>query len=176
MSLSTFDDLGPPTVAAIMRDCTERKAMQEAQLASEAKDRFLANMSHEIRTPLNGVLGLAQVLERTALTSEQRDVLGGLRGSAVTLERVLTDILDTARMASGEMQIRLEPFDLERLFAEVVASQRPAARAKGSRVRVSAAPGRDLGRRGRRSHPPDPVQPAEQRRQVRRSRSDPDGR
>ncbi|HWU81001.1 MAG TPA: PAS domain-containing protein, partial [Caulobacter sp.] len=59
-------------VIGISQNVTELVGARDAALeAAEAKSQFLANMSHEIRTPLNGVIGVAQALAKTPLTSQQ---------------------------------------------------------------------------------------------------------
>ncbi len=55
-------------------------------------------MSHEIRTPMNAVIGMATLLERTALDARQRSLLGQLRASARMLLGIINDILDLSRI------------------------------------------------------------------------------
>ena len=84
-----------------------RLALDTAHTANRAKTDFLANMSHEIRTPLNGVLGMAQVLERTELTADQRATLRVIHESGDLLMAIIGDILDLSRIEAG--QISLDP-------------------------------------------------------------------
>jgi len=131
LSLSIWRDGDRIIVGAIIRDISEREALQQVRVASEAKTRFLANMSHEIRTPLNGILGLGDVLSRTALTPDQRDLLRSMTGAARTLEALLSDVLDLARLEEGALRLAQEVFDLSALAREVSELHRPAAEAKG---------------------------------------------
>jgi signal transduction histidine kinase/ActR/RegA family two-component response regulator len=87
-------------------------ARDAAQSANRAKSEFLANMSHEIRTPLNGVLGVAGALGRTELNARQREMVRLIETSAESLQVLLADVLDLARVEAGRLEIRPEPFDL----------------------------------------------------------------
>ena len=100
--------------AEILRARREADAAREAaEAASKAKSDFLANMSHEIRTPLNAVVGVAGVLATTPLSPQQRDMLGMIETSGLLLERLVSDVLDLAKIESGQMTIEVRPFDLE---------------------------------------------------------------
>jgi len=117
-----------------------RLALAQAEQANRAKTEFLSNMSHEIRTPLNGVLGLAHVLARTALDAQQARLVNTIIESAVVLERLLSDVLDLARIESGRLELRCEDFRLEDLVAETVANFEPQAADKGLALVLDVAP------------------------------------
>ncbi|HEY4030694.1 MAG TPA: ATP-binding protein [Caulobacteraceae bacterium] len=117
-----------------------RHALAQAELANKAKIQFLSNMSHEIRTPLNGVLGLAHVLARTTLDSKQTHLVKTIIESAVVLERLLSDVLDLARIESGRLELRQEAFALEGLVRDTMANFEPQAADKGLQMALDIAP------------------------------------
>ena len=88
--------LANETLEEKVRKRTEelRIAKDKAETANEVKSQFLATMSHELRTPMNGVLGLAQVLQKTKLDDAQREYLDLIHSSGTSLVTILNDILD----------------------------------------------------------------------------------
>jgi len=117
-----------------------RRARDAAEAANRAKSEFLANMSHEIRTPLNGVMGVASALSRTELSEGQREMVGLITSSAETLEALLSDVLDLARIESGRLELKAEPFDLAQAARDVASLFEPSAKAKGLALSVESAP------------------------------------
>jgi signal transduction histidine kinase/CheY-like chemotaxis protein len=116
------------------------EARDAAEAANRAKSEFLANMSHEIRTPLNGVIGLTQALARTELTADQTEMLELIQSSGHTLQTLLSDILDLARVESGRMEIASEPFDLARAVREAAQLYATGAAEKGLSFFVDIEP------------------------------------
>lgn len=117
-----------------------RDAQHKAELANAAKTRFLSNMSHEIRTPLNGVMGMAQLLEHTDLTSKQRDYLRTLNSSGYALRGLIDDVLDISRIEAGELVLESVPYtpaDLLRAAADTISSQTTL---KGLALELDIAP------------------------------------
>ena len=142
------DDRGQRHLLWIAEDVTalhqSAKALQraaaEAEAANRAKSEFLTNMSHEIRTPLNGIMGVAGALARTPLSAPQREMVALVETSAQTLETLLSDILDLARIEAGKMELRPEPFDLACSVNACSALFDAAAQAKGLDLEVTIAP------------------------------------
>ena len=129
-------------VSSSIRDITERKRFERAlqekndelERASRAKDRFLASMSHELRTPLNAIIGFTGTLLMKLpgpLTADQDRQLRTVQGSARHLLSLINDLLDLAKIESGKVEVRLEPVVCQEVMAEVGATLRPLAEAKG---------------------------------------------
>ncbi|MBI2260381.1 MAG: response regulator [Caulobacterales bacterium] len=119
------------------------EARDAAQAANAAKSQFLANMSHEIRTPLNGVIGVAQALAGTDLSAQQTEMLELIQSSGRTLQVLLSDILDLARVESGRLELSDEAFDLGRAVRDAAQLYEASAREKGLQFFVEIAPEAD---------------------------------
>lgn len=102
----------------------------KAQAANHAKSDFLANMSHEIRTPMNGVLGMTQLLERTPLSSQQRDYLDIVKQSGTTLLDLINDILDFSKIEADKLTLNYAPCNLDQTLLGVVNLLMPNAHEK----------------------------------------------
>jgi len=98
-----------------------RLARGRAEGANRAKSEFLANMSHEIRTPLNGVVAMADALSRRPLHDAEHEMVEIIRSSGVTLERLLSDILDSAKIEAGQVTIETAPFSLGHAVKDIAA-------------------------------------------------------
>jgi signal transduction histidine kinase/ActR/RegA family two-component response regulator len=109
----------------------QRRLALRAEEASQAKSRFLANMSHEIRTPLNGILGMAELLDGTALPGSERRWVQAMRSSAESLRDLLGDILDLSKIEAGHMAIERVPLDPTQLLRDVESLFHPVALSKG---------------------------------------------
>jgi CheY-like chemotaxis protein len=116
-------------------------ARDAAEAANRAKSEFLANMSHEIRTPLNGVMGVASALGRSSLDGRQREMVRLIETSADTLQVLLADVLDLARVEAGRLEVNPEPFDLREAAQNVADLFRPKAEEKGLELQVGVAQG-----------------------------------
>ncbi len=112
--------------------------------ALKAKTEFLATTSHEIRTPLNGILGMTQVMLADAkLDAGTRDRIEIVHGAGVTMRSLVDDILDVAKMETGNLAVDAAPMDLCAMLREVTRLWDEQARGKGLsfRLELSHAPG-----------------------------------
>jgi PAS domain S-box-containing protein len=135
-------------VFAAARDVTERKRFEqtlqeknvELENANLAKDRFLASMSHELRTPLNAIIGFTgTLLMRMAgtLNDDQEKQLQIIQTSARHLLSLINDLLDLAKIESGNVIVNLEPVICQSVIREVVTGLTTLAEDKGLSVDVS---------------------------------------
>jgi signal transduction histidine kinase len=88
------------------------KAKELAEQGKKIKENFLANMSHEIRTPINGIIGITNLLENTALSAEQREMVELLEISSNSLLGVINDILDLSKIEAGKFKINRAATDV----------------------------------------------------------------
>ncbi|WP_068876173.1 MULTISPECIES: PAS domain-containing hybrid sensor histidine kinase/response regulator [unclassified Phenylobacterium] len=134
----------PWRIVGAMMDLSARKALEQqletardvAEGANHAKGVFLANMSHEIRTPLNGVIGTAGALARRPLAAPEREMVALIQSSGQTLDRLLSDILDQAKIEAGEFELLVAPFDLRDTIETAAELMRARADEKGVSFRV----------------------------------------
>jgi PAS domain S-box-containing protein len=134
---------GKAAIVSSVQDITERTRMEQAlRDANSAKDRFLANLSHELRTPLNVVLGYTRMLrtDSAELSADRRRMLDAVERNAVAQLRIVEDLLDAQRIATGKLALARTSVDLKKLQESVVDSLSPTLQAKGIHYHVDFDP------------------------------------
>lgn len=116
-------------------------ARKQAEAASQAKSEFLANMSHEVRTPLTSIIGFSGILKMSQeLGDRDRRFVERIEGASHNLLTIVNDILDLARLESGEMQMTPEPADAHAIAISAAELMQEQAAAKGLSLSVEAEP------------------------------------
>ncbi|KQQ47440.1 transcriptional regulator [Duganella sp. Leaf126] len=142
------DDAATVWIDGVILDISERRRMEEelrqaketAEQAAAARASFLANMSHEIRTPMNAILGFTDVLLDTELDPAQRRHLGTVRKEGRALLRLLNEVLDTAKLDKGAVELEPVDYSLLALIDELASTFGSNARAKGLTIDVEYDP------------------------------------
>jgi PAS domain S-box-containing protein len=148
---TTFYDRGRTLqgVFASARDVTERKreevelkqARAVAESASRTKSDFLASMSHEIRTPMNAIMGIADLLAKTALSDEQDKYVQIFRRAGDNLLNLINDILDLSKVEAAQLELEQTGFSLNDLVEKVMEMVALRAHEKGLDLVCEIAPG-----------------------------------
>ena len=104
-----------------------------------ARERYLAALSHELRTPLNGVIGMAGLLNGTPLNADQKTYVHALRETGAHLLGLVNDVLDLAKLETGQIDLEPAPLDLELLLQGVCELLSPRAHEKGLDIAWAAS-------------------------------------
>jgi PAS domain S-box-containing protein len=118
---------------------------EQLRAATTAKDQFLAVVSHELRTPVNAIMGYGEILDleiKGTLNADQKTMMKRIRATAWHLLGLIDEILDLPKVASGEIELNLEPVDLEEVLTEAVDQVAPIAGSKGLDLTVVHGRGR----------------------------------
>ena len=126
-------------VFAAARDVTEGKRVEmeltqakaAAESASRTKSDFLASMSHEIRTPMNAIMGIADLLAKTTLTTEQDKFVQIFRRAGDNLLNLINDILDLSKVEASQLELEQTGFSLNDHIEIVMEMVEPKAKEKG---------------------------------------------
>ncbi len=127
----------------LLRAVEESKRL--AQEADLAKSRFLATVTHELRTPLNGIVGYAEILadefegERAQSASDAQSIIRLARH----LSRLIDDVLEYARVESGNLPVHIEPFDAAAWLREEIGALKVLTLANRNHLAVRINP--DIG-------------------------------
>lgn len=111
-------------------DVTEKKLFERelieakvfAESAAKSKQQFLSNMSHDIRTPLNSILGFTKVLLKTTLDENQKEYAMAINTSGKSLNLLINDILDLAKVDAGRMTFEKKPFEIRKVITSILHS------------------------------------------------------
>jgi signal transduction histidine kinase/integral membrane sensor domain MASE1/CheY-like chemotaxis protein len=134
---ATFADLAALALDNARSFLREQTAREQAETANRSKDEFLAMLSHELRNPLGAVTSAVSVLNLMDLAPDARvaQLHEIITRQVRHLTRLVDDLLDVARLASGRLELQRADVDLGKLVEQCVASL--AARTRGHRLEVA---------------------------------------
>jgi PAS domain S-box-containing protein len=128
---------GKTTRVTILRDLRERDS------ASRLQSELISTVSHELRTPLTsirGALGLMEGGTAGELPTRATDLVRVARANCDRLIKLVNDLLDLDRIATGKLQLIYEPLDLPAIVESVFAEFRGAAGARGIELVAEVPP------------------------------------
>ena len=108
--------------------------------ADRAKDEFIAIISHELRTPMTSILGWTRMLSLGLLDDDTKlEALEALERSTLAQAKLIEDLLDESRIASGKLRLELRGLDLRTVVTSAASMARPSAEAKDVKITVECS-------------------------------------
>lgn len=98
----------------------QRRNQTVLETTESTRRETLARMGHDVRTPLSGILGMAEILEDTPLTPNQKECVGGIRHAGESLLRIINDVLEHSQLSAGGADLNREALDANELLMEAV--------------------------------------------------------
>ena len=121
-------------------DVTELRKLQEAlRAADRRKNEFLAMLSHELRNPVAPIASAAEALAHLVSDQQQRSLVDIVRRQAISLSRLLDDLLDVARITQGRIELHREVISVDTCLALALETTQPLIREKSHTVKVTHA-------------------------------------
>ena len=148
---------GSPAVQGILRDISERKAVEEelrrknealdqanAELREldQMKDNFISTMSHELRTPLTSIKGFIEALQEGAIQepTQARPFLDIIARQAERMAKIIADMLLLSEIEAEGFQFKLEKLSLKELVYDISGQYEKLAARRSQRLEVSFDP------------------------------------
>ena len=114
-----------------VRTAQLEEARAAAEAANRAKSAFLANMSHEIRTPMNAILGMAHLMRRDGVSSQQADRLDKIDHATQHLLSIINNILDISKIEAGKLTLEEVAVDIPEILSGAVTLLDDRIRSRG---------------------------------------------
>jgi signal transduction histidine kinase len=139
-----YDQRVPPAgPEEVQRVAESFNSMAARVRTTQAAQRdFVANVSHDLKTPITAISGWSQALLDGAASApeEQARAATTIHSEAARMDRMVTQLLDLARLESGQVELVRQPVDMGQLLATVQRSFEPAAQARGVALELAVAP------------------------------------
>ena len=147
-----FDEEYRALMVSVAQDCAQaldrarlyesaQQARAEAEEANRLKDEFVSIVSHELRSPLNAILGWTAMLQRGKMDPALAErALQSVHDNATRQARLIDELLDFSRVASGRLALVREDIDIRDLLGGIVESLIPETVAKGVRLELVPVP------------------------------------
>eukprot|EP01133_Synstelium_polycarpum_P014264 gene14264-16838_t len=131
----------------VLKDLSKLRNLEKAELLakksvqeSTEKTMFLSKISHEIRNPLNCIINMAEILLDTSMALEQKDIIETIHMAGNNLRTLVDDVLDLAKIESGKLELKNEPFRIRECLEQSLAMMAPTAQKKCTELALFVEP------------------------------------
>lgn len=116
----SIDDKGKDEIGLLIG--VFNKMMQQVQLSQQKKDEFIGIASHELKTPLTAIKGYAELLRQVEDREPHKMYAERTLAGVEKLERLIRDLLDVSKIQSGQLELSIKEFNIDKLLDDTIAS------------------------------------------------------